>query len=55
MTVSDMTDSKRLEILHAHYQDTFEQILYHLKARNQAFLLILILLACICVDLYQRV
>ena len=49
----DVTDAKRAELLLDHYHDTFEHILYHWKARNRLFMLILVLLAAISVDLYQ--
>ena len=49
----DVTDAKRAELLHDHYTDTFEHILYHWKARNRMFMFILILLALIGIDLYQ--
>jgi hypothetical protein len=49
----DMGDQKRAELLLDHYNETFNQILFHWKGRNRIFLFILILLAGICIDLYK--
>ncbi len=48
-----MKKEKRAELLLDHHKDTFQNILYHWKARNRLFLFILILLALIALDFYS--
>jgi hypothetical protein len=45
-----LSDDKRAELLMAHYKDTFEVILYHWKARNRLFVIVLVVLAFMAVD-----
>jgi len=45
-----MNDDKRAELLMDHYNTTFELILYHWKARNRLFALLLGMLAVMALD-----
>jgi len=48
-----MNDEKRAELLLNHYNDTFQQILYHWKARNRLFLYALIVLTLLAFASYS--
>jgi hypothetical protein len=45
-----MNDEKLAELLMDHYKDTFEQILFHWKARNRLFLFILFVVCVMAID-----
>jgi hypothetical protein len=52
--MTQVTDAgKRAELLLDHHKDTFQQILYHWKARNRLFMYILILLALMALDAFS--